>query len=308
MDQTARLDARAAYVAARQLSLLTGSQAREIGFSHNHIQHRLDTGRWEKLIRDLFAIGGAPRTWQRDALAPCLAGPPGAVTSFATATGVWGLADPSPLPHVTFPPGSSARMPIAKVHRAQLGAADVTRVGVIPVTRVPRTLVDFASIAGKAALEHAVDTALNRRLATPTQIIAALDRSQRAPGRAGGRALMAALGPWIDPIRPGSEAEARLLRRLAQWQLPDPVRQHRVVDGAGTCVGRVDVAWPRWKVGLEYDSLEFHGPRRFEHDERRHDAVVALGWTLVHTDRVDLLPGDLRLLGELRPLLRPLAA
>jgi hypothetical protein len=199
-------------------------------------------------------------------------------------------------------------MPIARVHRALLAPVDVTRVGIIPVTRVPRTLVDFASIASAPALERAIDTALNRRLATPRQILAAVERAQQAPGRPGIRALLAAIAPWTDPIRPGSEAEARLLRRLRQWRLPDPDRQYVVRRPDGSFVGRVDVAWLRSMVGLEYDSPEHHGPRRFEHDEHRHDAVEALGWTLVHTDRLDLRPGDHRLLDELRPLIAHPAA
>ena len=308
MDHEQRLDARVASVASRQLSLLTGAQARAIGLTRNHIQHRLDSGRWRRLMRNLFAIGGAPRTWQRDALAPCLVGPPGAVASFSTAAAVWALADPSRVPDVTVPPSASARMPIAKVHRAVLAPIDVTRVGVIPVTRVPRTLVDFASVASASALDRAVDTALNRRLATPREVLAAVDRAQQAPGRSGVRALVAAIGPWIDPIRPGSEAEARLLRRLRQWKLPDPDRQFVVQDTDGRFVGRVDVAWPHSMVGLEYDSPEFHGPRRYQHDEHRHDAIEALGWTLVHTDLLDIRPGDHRLLDELRPLLQRPAA
>jgi hypothetical protein len=308
MDHERGLDARVAVVAARQLSLVTGAQARTVGLTRNHIQHRLDTGRWRKIMRNLYAIGGAPRSWQRDALAPCLVGPPGAVASFTTAAALWALTDPSRVPHVTVAPTSSTRMPIATVHRALLAPIDVTHVGVIPVTRVPRTLVDLATVASTTALEHALDTALNRRLATPRDLLAAIDRSQQAPGRPGVQALVAALGPWIDPIRPGSEAEARLLRRLQQWKLPDPDRQYVVRDTDGGFVGRIDVAWPRSMVGLEYDSARFHDPRHFEQDEHRHDALEDLGWTLVHTDRLDLRPGDHRLLDELRPLLQRPAA
>jgi hypothetical protein len=188
MDGGRRLDARASRLAARQLGLLTGAQAHDIGLTRNHIRHRLETGRWRKLMRGLFVVGGAPRTWQRDALAPCVIGPPGTVTSYATGAAVWSLADPCQVPDVTVPPTASARMPIAKVHRALLAPVDVTRVGAIPVTRVPRTLVDFASIASAPALERAIDTALNRRLATPRQVLAAVERAQQAPGRPGVRA------------------------------------------------------------------------------------------------------------------------
>src|SRR4051812_24361543 len=224
------LDARVAFLATRQLGLITWDQALRLGCTRHEVQQRVKTGRWRALTRGVYAIAGHPATWQRDALAACLAGPPGAVASFVTGAALWRLANPRVLPDVTFPPSASARLPIAKVHRAQLDAKDVTKIGPIPVTRVPRTLIDFASVASSQSLERAVDTALDEGLTTANQIMVALERSQRGPGRAGVPALLHALEAWTDPIRPGSPAEARLLRHLASWGFSTPVRQHVVRD------------------------------------------------------------------------------
>jgi hypothetical protein len=308
MTPNPTLDAGVALVASRQLGLLTGTQARRIGFTHHEVQHRLRTGRWKQVTRDLFVVAGTPPSWQRDALAACLAGPPGAAASHVTGAALWQCAAPSPLPHVTFPPTASARLRIAKVHRSALGPEDVTRIGVIPVTRVARTLVDLAAVAAAPALERAVDTALDRGLTRVDDVMAAIGRAQRRPGRGGVTALVRALEAWTDPIKPDSPAEARLIRRLAQWRITGAVRQHVIRDAAGAHVARVDLAWPARRVGLEYDGAAYHGPRRFEHDEQRHAAVEALGWTLEHVDRLDLRPGQTRLRDVLLPLLgRPAA-
>lgn len=80
-------------------------------------------------------------------------------------------------------------------------------------------------------------------------------------------------------------------------------------DGDGTVIGRVDVGWSARRVGLEYDSDEFHGPSRWTGDEARHHAIEALGWRLLHVDKVDLRPGRAGLRGALARAWRdPIAA
>jgi hypothetical protein len=288
--------------------LIPGSEARRVGFTRAQVRHRVATGRWVRLARDLFAIAGAPRTWQREVLAACLVGPPGTVASHQSAAALWHLADPGSTPHATVPRSASGRVALACVHHADLDPADVTRIGPIPVTRVHRTLVDLAAVTTTVVLEHAVDTALDAGRTSLRSIEAAIERAQAGRGRPGVVALRRALTAWIDPIRPGSPAEARLLRHLREWGVVEPVRQHEVRDADGLIVARIDVAWPFARVGLEYDGRLPHGPRSVEHDERRHAAVEALGWTLHHASRVDLRPGDRRLRDLLSPLRRRPAA
>src|SRR5688572_24217234 len=108
------LDARAARIAERQLGLITGSQARGIGFTRHQIDRRTVTHRWTRVTRDVFAVGGSPPSWRRDALAACLAGPSGTVASHGTAAALWGLGPSTALPHVTVPRSAGARLPIAK--------------------------------------------------------------------------------------------------------------------------------------------------------------------------------------------------
>jgi hypothetical protein len=107
-----------------------------------------------------------------------------------------------------------------------------------------------------------------------------------------------------DPIQPESPAEARLVRRLREWGLPEAALQHVVRDAGGTALARLDVVWPAQQVGLDYDGRRPHGPRAIEHDETRLAAVEALGWRVETADRLDLRPGETRLRGRLVALLR----
>ena len=289
-------DATAADLAATQHGLITYRQALEVGLSPAAVRTRADTGRWARVARGVYRIGGAPVTWQQRAMAAHLGAPPGNVTSHLTAGA---LADldlvPPPLPYLTVERGRSLRWPGAVVHSARLPPAEVTVFQGVPATTVARTLIDCATLLGPHRLQKLVDEALHQRLADPAQIDAAWDLARRAPGRAGEVRLRSALEPWAGPIRPGSPAEVRLQRQLAAWGLPAPELQIPVRDQGGRVLGLVDVGWRRVQIGIEYDSAEFHGPRRWRHDEERHRAIERQGWVLLRADKLDLQPGASRL-------------
>jgi len=152
-----------------------------------------------------------------------------------------------------------------------------------------------------------VDDVISTGLAPPASILAAVRRAATGHGRVGAVRLRAALAPWLEGITPGSAGEVRLIRRLEDWGLPPPVRQHEVVRASGR-TAFIDLAWPDHRVGLEYDGEAFHGPRRLAADVTREEEIRALGWWVGRADRHDLRPSSTRLLDELLPRLRPLAA
>ncbi len=234
----------------------------------------------------VYRVAGAPVVWQQAVLAAAVAGPASTVASHLTAAAQRGLQDPPLRPHVTVPRRSSARLPIAVVHRSDIPTADRTMIGVIPVTTVARTLIDTSALLPDARLADLADAALVAGKTTMAAIAGALERAARGPGRPGTARLHRVLEAWAGDIRPGSPAEARLLRQLREWGLPDPVRQHRVRGAGGGIIGRLDVAWPSRRVGLEYDSPRWHGPRRWASDEGRHEALRAVGWTLLRADKL----------------------
>ena len=239
-------------------------------------------------------------SWQTIVLAPCLAHAPHANASLLTGARVHGLTRTSPSkPDVCVPFEKTSRVSGATSHRARLTPLDRTMVGPIPVTSIERTLVDLAAVLGPLHLRSIVDSAMHTGRITARSVDEAWERSQRAPGRKGRGNLMAALETWRPAIRPGSPAEARLLRQLRQWGYPEPDRQIVVKDGAGSVVARIDAGWQTRRVGLEYDSEEWHGEDRWSHDEARHALLESLGWSILHVDKIDLRPGERRFRREL---------
>jgi hypothetical protein len=203
------------------------------------------------------------------------------------------LLAPSVLPHVTVPPGRSARSPLAKVHRHFVPPQDRHRRDGLVLTTPSRTLVDMARLLGRAPLEELVDDAFCRGLASIASVEASLDRS--GPGHRGHALLREVLAVWSPTIEPGSVAEVRLLRRLAELGATGLVTQHAVHDDSGSFIARLDVARPDRKCGLEYDGVRFHGPRGWARDERRYARLRAAGWDVEDITKADLIPGATRL-------------
>ena len=60
------------------------------------------------------------------------------------------------------------------------------------------------------------------------------------------------------------------------------VPQHRIDDGQGRFIGRVDLADVRLRIVLEADSFEFHGlPELLDKDCLRYDELVVAGWLVL---------------------------
>ncbi|CAN5499162.1 type IV toxin-antitoxin system AbiEi family antitoxin domain-containing protein [soil metagenome] len=282
-------DQRADRVASRQYALITHGDAMACGLSDRQIDQRVRAGRWQRLMRGLYRVAAAPGSWRQDALVGCLAAPAGGLASHLTAAALWGWSAPSLLPHITVPPPASSRTPLAKLHRSLVPGADRTHRDGIPCTSPSRTLVDCASLVERTRLESMVDDALCAELAAPESVLATLGRAGRR-GRRGATVLTAVLQVWIEAIEPGSPAEVRFLRRLAEWGCAGAVTQHEVRDLDGRFVARLDVALPEQCHGFEYDSDRYHNPRRWEADEARHARLRALGWRIDHVSKRDLLP------------------
>ncbi|MGH8992614.1 MAG: DUF559 domain-containing protein [Acidimicrobiia bacterium] len=132
---------------------------------------------------------------------------------------------------------------------------------------------------------------------------AAAGRAAQAPGRKGLPLIEEALEVWSTGRRPDSPPEMKLFRLMVEWGFPGPQRQHPVFDTVGQFVGRGDVAVPAWRLILEYDGQEFHGPRSKAADAARQSRLEALGWTVLRVTK-----NDLRRPGRLRARLQTLAA
>jgi len=303
-------DEEASRTAARQWGALTGAQARRAGLTQRQIDHRVRTKRWRRPARDVLVVAGTRETWQQQAMVACLAGPPGSVTSHLTAAAVYGLARAPGEPQVTIPrDANGARIRGARVRRTDLRPGEKAVKDRIPCTTPIRTVIDCAEVLDTEALCDLVDSALCRKLMQPSRLIRATEaawRSARGTRRAGVGRLFQALEVWRSGAPPGSPPEAKLQRRLQEWGFPPAQRQVEVYGRDGRFLARADMGIAEWKVLLEYDSDEHHGPRCWIADGERVDRIEEeTDWRVVSVDRFDLRPSNANLRDRLEKLRPP---
>jgi very-short-patch-repair endonuclease len=148
-----------------------------------------------------------------------------------------------------------------------LDPRDVTESHTIPVTTVPRTLVDLAAILNPDALARACHEAGILHDTTPAHVEAVLQRRPRSPGAA---ALRAVLHGDIHVTI--STLERRFLKRLKDAGLPTP-KTNRPAGGR-----RVDARWPERRLTVEVDGYRYHRSRHaWEQDRRREREARARG-------------------------------
>ncbi|MCM0674478.1 hypothetical protein NCC78_07230 [Micromonospora phytophila] len=89
---------------------------------------------------------------------------------------------------------------------------------------------------------------------------------------------------WVFGLTdPGGQSppESQLRVRLVLAGLPRPVTQHPVRLPTGLVL-RPDLAWPRFRVAVEYDGHWHTGPEQLHLDRRRLNQLIGAGWLVLH--------------------------
>jgi very-short-patch-repair endonuclease len=268
-------------IAAAQHGVFARSQVAGFGGTKDLIRNRCAAGRWAEVAPHVFCLAGAPPTWRQALMAASLAWGVGAVVSHRAAAALWRLAGfESRAVEITVPRGRDRRGP-GTVHRNALHPVDVTMLDRIPVTTPARTLIDIASTSPPEVVEEALDDALRRGLVTIPRLRWRLD------GLGRGRPGVGVMRKLIDTREPAvpildSTFERRLLRRLREAGLPEPVLQYEI-RRHGRVVARVDFAYPEARLAIEADGYRWHSGRaRWNHDRRRANELTLLGWRIIH--------------------------
>lgn len=204
----------------------------------------------------------------------------GAVPSHATAARVHHIAVPEKdrVQHVTVTREQRRRnRPDLHFHTRSIGCGEVERRDGVPMTSVPRTLADLMTSLDRLRAVWALDDALRRGLCARSDVAAVIER-----WRGGGGCLMAKerLDEADGVAESILETAGRLVLRDRGVPLPIPQYELRAPDG--TLVARLDGAYLREKVALEYDGAEPHGlPEAVFRDRWRQNGLPELGWTVL---------------------------
>jgi Transcriptional regulator, AbiEi antitoxin len=266
------------------------------GFAREEVRRRVRSGTLIAVHRGVYRAGHRAPSVEASYLAAVRACGEAALLSGRAAGHLLGLLrGAAPPPEVTAPTERRVRGVAVTRSRPPL---DATTWRGIPVTTVPRTLVDLAAVLSASDLARACHEAGVRHRTTPAQVEAVLARRPTSPGsRRLRQVLRGDTSVTLSPL------ESRFLALLREAGLPLP-RTNRL---AGT--KRVDCRWPEHGLTVELDSYRFHNSRHaWEADRRREREARARGDEHRRYTWADVAEDPTAMLGELRHLLaRPLS-
>jgi hypothetical protein len=188
-----------------------------------------------------------------------------------------------------------------KIHRSTLPADEVTAVRRIPVTTVPRTLLDLAMVLRPSQLERAINEAEVQRQTDSLSLPELLDRHPARPGTPAIREILTRLESGAQITR--SELEARFVLFTRQVGLPPPETNVWLqIHGSWL---QCDCVWPAQRLIVELDGRATHGTAAaFERDRARDRRLNAAGWRTVRITWNQLQSDHAAIARDLRAVLR----
>jgi very-short-patch-repair endonuclease len=274
MRDEERIHHRMATLAARQYGIVSREQLVGLGYSDDAIDRAVAAGRLHCWHRKIFAVGHRGLSPHGLCTAAVMFRGEGALLSYQSAVWLWGLEPNLEVPvNVSVRWRGHAQDAIGLHHCPALRDEDLASTERLPVTAVPRTLMDYASEARRYRLERAIDKADRLDLLDIAAIDRIADEVRRHPGRA---RLLQAIDIYRERGFTRSGGEKRMLAALADAGVRRPL-VNNFIEGY-----ELDFYWERERFAVELDSWEHHGGRRsFEEDRKRQEELAMAGIEIV---------------------------
>jgi hypothetical protein len=267
-------------LALTQRNRVARHQLKQLGFSDKAIRHRVGTGRLVRVHEGVFALPPvleddlalwkgvtltAPRTFLNRLSAAC----------------AWGVLERRPSYKTVVRPGTGG--PETRdgilIFRSRTLEGETTRAHDIPITTVPRTLLDLATFVSDKALARALREAIRLELTT---MRALGDHLGRFEGRNGLPRLCQVLARYkalpLERARSGAEIAALEVLHRAGRPMP---RLNAVVAGE-----EADLVWVSDRLIVEIDGKPYHLDKGA--DARKEAAWRDAGWRVARTSSDDI--------------------
>jgi Protein of unknown function (DUF559) len=271
----------------------TPAAARLAGISPRRLATLVDSGELRRVLTGVYVVSKAPDSLETRIAAAHLVLSDHAVICDRTAAWLWGVDTFAFQELEILPPLESyvrrghnrTRRPQCSGGVRDLSGDDIVTVAGTDVTTPLRTAVDLACKLGPRDGLAALDGFMRHHGITQPEMRRQLVRYFRRRGVVQARTLVS----WADP-RAESAGESWTRCDMLHRGLPVPELQWRVmVDGRE--VVRLDMAYPKHKVAVEYDGREFHeSEERRAHDRARRAWLEERGWTVIVVTKDDFTP------------------
>ncbi|NJC69468.1 hypothetical protein HC031_07000 [Planosporangium thailandense] len=258
---------------------------------------------WQQVLHGIYADAAVPLTHRHRCLAVArFVMPPGGAVAGRSAAYLYGaeLVTATDPVEVLVPRTSCVRMARVSTHVAHLDTAETHLLDGIPVTTPLRTCWDLAQWCADPVERVVWIDALAARGAVALPDLTAYARA--GAGRRGWRRLLDAAR--LADAGAASPQESRLRVRLVLAGIPRPQTQV-VITRDGRFVARTDLAWPEYRVAVEYDGVwHAESPGQIHADRRRLNDMIAAGWVVLHVTAKRLRDDFDGFVRELRTVLR----
>ena len=281
-------DVHLAKLAGTQFNRVSRLQLYELDFSDDAILHRVETGRLVIVEEGVFAMPPVlDDDWGRWMGVTLTA--PGTVLSHQSAAAAHGFwSSPRRFETVTRA-GSGGRRRVGGLlaYRSHTLEGEWEELRGVPITSVPRTLLDLAAQLSERALARAVREAIRLKLTTAEAIAECIGRHHRRRGTLRlARVLARYAGLPLERARSGAEVRALELLRDGGSALP---RLNVRIAGE-----EADLVWPQWRLIIEIDGGPFHLDKG--EDARKEAVWRAAGWIVRRVTSDDVYERPDRLL------------
>ncbi|HEY1356625.1 MAG TPA: DUF559 domain-containing protein [Solirubrobacterales bacterium] len=284
-------------LAGRQHGVVSRRQLLDLGLKRGWIRVRIQRGQLHRMHAGVYALGRPDLPLEGRWLAGVLAGGDAAVLSHGSAAELWDIRRRRRASTVEIASPRSTRSTNGlRRHFVQRRLSEVTTRKGIPVTTLPRTIIDLAAILRVEALEAAVREAQYAHSLDPESLRRLLYEYRGCRGVARLRLCLDNLG--IGPKgRTRSRLEDRFASLLARSEIPQP-QLNALVDVGGELI-EADCLWARERVIIELDGGAHRTDSAFESDRARDRRLQALGWkvgrvTWSQLDEPEAVLADLR--------------
>lgn len=262
---------------------------------------QLRSGAWMRVRSDVYADARLERDHELACRAAALRLPTEATLAGPSAAyldGVRHAARADDPVHVLVPTGHSfgPRQGL-RVHEAHMLPGDVSVRGGLRRTSPARTAWDVAAWLDVVPAVAIVDGLLAGKLVDDALLGALLERRQ---GDRGWRRAQRVFD--LADAAAQSPPESQLRVRLVLAGLPRPVAQHPVRLPSGLVL-HPDLAWPAFRVALEYDGHWHADADQLHRDRQRLNQLATAGWTVLHVTSRRLHRDFPALLTEIRAAL-----
>ncbi|NMN98861.1 hypothetical protein [Antrihabitans stalactiti] len=188
-----------------------------------------------------------------------------------------------PATHVLSADARMTRRSGLVVHRDAFEPEDLCRIDGTLATSAARTAIDLARTSSRLDAIATLDLAWRRNVLSRGRQGASIDElkaeADRQAGRRGIRQAIELLG--LANWKAESPMESRTRLQCIDGGLPHPEPQ--VIVWQNGIERRIDLGWPEWKIGLDYESGLWHtGDAAASRDNPRHNWLIDYVWLMFY--------------------------